>query len=88
MWASLTAGLAGQLLAKFLLAAGVGLVTFLGFNEVLSLALSQAQGLTTGLPENLVGLLGWCHADVPVSAFFAAHSASLAMTAVTRFMPK
>jgi len=89
MWAALTAGLAGQVLARFLLAAGVGFVTYVGFSELLSLALSQVQDIfAAGLTGDLLGLAGWAHLDVPISAWFSGHAAALALSAATRFIPK
>lgn len=88
MWASLTTGVLSSILGRALLALGIGFLTFAGFNEVLSLALSQIQTYLNGLPLQLLGLLGWCHADRPISAIFAGYAAALAMSAASRFVTK
>ena len=88
MWASLTTGVLSSILGRALLALGIGFLSFAGFNEVLQLALSQVQAYLNGLPLQLLGLLGWCHADRPISAIFAGYAAALAMSAASRFVTK
>jgi len=88
MWASLTTGVVSSIIGRALLALGIGFLSFIGFNEVLSLALAQVQTYLNGLPAQLLGLLGWCHADRPISAIFAAYAAALAMSAASRFVTK
>ena len=51
-------------------------------------ALVQVQTYLNGLPLQLLGLLGWCHADRPISAIFAGYAAALAMSAASRFVTK
>ena len=50
--------------------------------------MSRIQASLSGIPADLLGLLGYMHADVPVSAFFAGHSAALALSAAARFLHK
>lgn len=88
MWAALTSTMIGSILARALLALGVGIVSMVGFSELLQLAMGRIQASLSGIPADLLGLLGYMHADVPVSAFFAGHSAALALSAAARFLPK
>ncbi|MNZ21229.1 hypothetical protein D3C78_382960 [compost metagenome] len=88
MWAALTSTVIGSILARALLALGVGIVSMVGFSELLTLAMTRIQGLFGGIPGDLLGLLGFMHMDVPISAWFAGQAAALALSAATRFLPK
>lgn len=88
MWAALTSTMIGSILARALLALGVGIVSMVGFNELLELAMVKVQSLFTGIPAGLLGLMGYMHMDVPISAWFAGQAAALALSAATRFLPK
>jgi hypothetical protein len=88
MWAALTSTVIGSILARALLALGVGIVSMIGFSELLQLAMTRIQGLFVGIPADLLGLLGFMHMDVPISAWFAGQTAVLALSAATRFLPK
>ncbi|EIS3740371.1 DUF2523 domain-containing protein [Aeromonas hydrophila] len=88
MWAALTSTMIGSILARALLALGVGIVSMVGFNELLELAMVRVQSLFTGIPADLLGLMGYMHMDVPISAWFAGQAAALALSAATRFLPK
>ncbi|HDX8616821.1 TPA: DUF2523 domain-containing protein [Aeromonas dhakensis] len=88
MWAALTSTVIGSILARALLALGVGVLTMAGFSELLALAMTRVQVLFTGIPADLLGLLGYMHADVPISAWFAGQTAALALSTATRFLPK
>lgn len=88
MWAALTSTVLGSIIARSLLALGVGALSMLGFNELLQLAMTRVQSVLNGIPADLLGLLGYMHADVPVSAFFAGHTAALALSAATRWISK
>ena len=88
MWAALTSTMIGSILARALLALGVGVLTMAGFSELLGLAMTRVQTLFTGIPADLLGLLGYMHADVPISAWFAGQTAALALSTATRFLPK
>lgn len=88
MWTALTSTVIGSIIARALLALGVGIVSMIGFNELLSLALTRVQASLTGIPADMLGLLGYMHADVPISAFFAGHTAALALSAATRWISK
>lgn len=88
MCAALTSTVIGSILARALLALGVGVLTMAGFSELLELAMTRIQGLFTGIPADLLGLLGYMHADVPISSWFAGQAAALALSTATRFLPK
>ncbi|WP_421292220.1 DUF2523 family protein [Aeromonas veronii] len=88
MWAALTSTMIGSILARALLALGVGIVSMIGFSELLTMAMTRIQGLFVGIPVDLVGLMGYMHMDVPISAWFAGQAAALALSAATRFLPK
>ncbi|MEH8257799.1 DUF2523 family protein [Aeromonas veronii] len=88
MWAALTSTVIGSILARALLALGVGIVSMVGFSELLSMAMTRIQGLFGGIPADLLGLLGFMHMDVPISAWFAGQTAALALSTATRFLPK
>ncbi|MFQ2571924.1 DUF2523 family protein [Aeromonas caviae] len=88
MWAALTSTMIGSILARALLALGVGIVSMIGFNELLTLAMNRIHGLFAGVPADLLGLMGYMHADVPISAWFAGQTAALALSTATRFLPK
>ncbi|HDX8370000.1 TPA: DUF2523 domain-containing protein [Aeromonas dhakensis] len=78
----------GSILARALLALGVGIVSMIGFSELLTLAMNRIQGLFGGIPVDLLGLMGYMHMDVPISAWFAGQAAALALSAATRFLPR
>ncbi|MFM5139254.1 DUF2523 family protein [Aeromonas rivipollensis] len=88
MWAALTSTVIGSILARALLALGVGVLTMAGFSELLELAMTRIQALFTGIPADLLHLLGFMHMDVPISAWFAGQAAALALSTATRFLPK
>ncbi|WP_323938117.1 DUF2523 family protein [Aeromonas caviae] len=88
MWAALTSTVIGSILARALLALGVGILTMMGFEELLTLAMNKVEALFTGVPGDLLGLMGYMHADVPISAWFAGQTAALALSTATRFLPK
>ncbi|MFM5766939.1 DUF2523 family protein [Aeromonas caviae] len=88
MWAALTSTVIGSILARALLALGVGILSMMGFEELLSLAMDEIQALFTGIPADLLGLMGYMHADLPISAWFAGQTAALALSTATRFLPK
>ncbi|WP_439832780.1 DUF2523 family protein [Aeromonas caviae] len=88
MWATLTSTVIGSILARALLALGVGIVSMIGFSELLQLAMTRIQGLFGGIPADLLGLMGFMHVDVPISAWFAGQTAALALSTATRFLPK
>ncbi|WP_323899878.1 DUF2523 family protein [Aeromonas caviae] len=88
MWAALTSTVIGSILARALLALGVGIMSMIGFNELLTLAMSRIESLFTGIPADLLGLIGYMHADLPISAWFAGQTAALALSTATRFLPK
>jgi len=88
MWAALTSTVIGSILARALLALGVGIVSMVGFSELLQLAMTRIQGLFGGIPGDLLALMGFMHMDVPISAWFAGQAAALALSAATRFLPK
>lgn len=88
MWAALTSTMIGSILARALLALGVGIVSMIGFSELLTLAMTRIQGLFGGIPVDLLGLMGYMHMDVPISAWFAGQAAAIALSAATRFLPK
>ncbi|BED98953.1 DUF2523 family protein [Aeromonas dhakensis] len=88
MWAALTSTVIGSILARALLALGVGMVSMAGFSELLTMAMTRIQGLFVGIPVDLLGLMGYMHMDVPISAWFAGQAAALALSAATRFLPK
>ncbi|MFM4812785.1 MULTISPECIES: DUF2523 family protein [Aeromonas] len=88
MWAALTSTVIGSILARALLALGVGIVSMVGFSELLTLGMNRIQSLFSGIPADLLGLLGFMHMDVPISAWFAGQAAALALSAATRFLPK
>lgn len=88
MWATLTSTMIGSILARALLALGVGIVSMIGFSELLQLSMTRIQGLFGGIPADLLGLMGYMHADVPISAWFAGQTAALALSTATRFLPK
>jgi len=88
MWAALTSTVIGSILARALLALGVGIVSMIGFSELLTLAMNRIQGLFVGIPIDLLGLLGFMHMDVPISAWFAGQAAALALSTATKFLPK
>ncbi|MFQ2614375.1 DUF2523 family protein [Aeromonas caviae] len=88
MWATLTSTVIGSILARALLALGVGIVSMIGFSELLQLAMTRIQGLFGGIPADLLALLGFMHMDVPISAWFAGQAAALALSTATKFLPK
>lgn len=88
MWAALTSTVIGSILARALLALGVGIVSMVGFSELLQLAMTRIQGLFGGIPADLLALLGFMHMDVPISAWFAGQAAALALSTATKFLPK
>ncbi len=88
MWAALTSTVIGSILARALLALGVGIMSMIGFNELLTLAMSKVEALFSGIPADLLGLMGYMHVDVPISAWFAGQTAALALSTATRFLPK
>lgn len=88
MWAALTSTMIGSILARALLALEVGIVSMIGFSELLTMAMTRIQGLFVGIPVDLLGLMGYMHMDVPISAWFAGQAAALALSAATRFLPK
>lgn len=88
MWAALTSTVIGSILARALLALGVGILSMMGFEELLSLAMDEIEALFTGIPADLLGLMGYMHADLPISAWFAGQTAALALSTATRFLPK
>ncbi|MNR06087.1 hypothetical protein D3C85_1221490 [compost metagenome] len=80
--------MSGSILARAQLALGVGIGSMIGLSELLTLAMNRIQGLFVGIPIDLLGLLGFMHMDVPISAWFAGQAAALALSAATRFLPK
>ncbi|BBS87242.1 DUF2523 family protein [Aeromonas media] len=88
MWAALTSTVIGSILARALLALGVGILSMMGFEELLTLAMDEIEALFTGIPADLLGLMGYMHADLPISAWFAGQTAALALSTATRFLPK
>ncbi|WP_324026800.1 DUF2523 family protein [Aeromonas caviae] len=84
----MTSTVIGSILARALLALGVGIVSMIGFSELLQLAMTRIQGLFGGIPADLLALLGFMHMDVPISAWFAGQAAALALSTATKFLPK
>lgn len=85
MWRTFGAIVAANLVARVLLALGMGLVIFVGLGYVLEQISAAIQGYMQGLPADLVGLLGLTDIDLVVNMVISAYSARVAMAQLSKF---
>lgn len=69
---SFLATVAGPLVKRVLLALGIGMLTFTGFQVSVTAAKSYVQSNFGGLPSDVVHILGLMKFDVAVNIVFAA----------------
>lgn len=85
MWALFTSVAAGSVVARVLLALGVGFVTYVGFSSLITMASSQIEGQITGLPSDALNMMGLAGVDYLINIVFSAYSARVALMAVSSF---
>ncbi|WP_323884911.1 DUF2523 family protein [Aeromonas caviae] len=83
MWAAFGSLVAGNFVARILLALGVSFVSYQGLDAILSLATAEVHGLLSGLPSMALGLLGLARIDLCINLVLSGYAARLAMMAVT-----
>lgn len=69
---SFLATIAGPLVKRVLVALGIGMVTFAGFQLSVNAAKSYVQSNFSGLPSDVVHILGLLKVDVAINIVFAA----------------
>ena len=73
---------AGNFVARILVAIGVSFVTFQGFDLVLSIATSSLKSLFMGLPVDMAGLLGLADIDFAINLVLSGYAARVALLAL------
>lgn len=73
---------AGNFVARILLALGVSFVTFTGFDAILSAATDSIRALLIGLPGSVAHILGMGDIDIAINLILSAYAARLALFAV------
>lgn len=74
-----------HLVVKVLVALGVGIISYSGFNLLLQEVGTYIQQLFSNLPVNVVGLIGLTDIDLVINLLLSAYSARVAMAQLTRF---
>jgi hypothetical protein len=83
MWGAFGTLMAGNFVARILLALGVAVISYQGLDAILSLATAEIRQLVTGLPATALGLLGLARIDLCINLILSAYAARLAMAALT-----
>jgi hypothetical protein len=84
MWRSFGAIVAANLVARIFLALGLGFVTYVGLSAVLDQFSAALRSELTGLPADLVGLIGLTDLDIVINLVISAYSARLAISQLTK----
>lgn len=74
----------GPLVAKVLTSLGMGAVTYIGITVLLSAVRTYLIGSVTGLPADLLAILGLFKLDVAVNIMLSAVAARAALSGVNR----
>lgn len=74
---------AGSLIGRILIALGIGVVSYTGVSALLSSLRSEVQGYITGMPADILPILGALKLDVAVSIIFSAIAARFALQGLT-----
>lgn len=80
-WSFFGSLVAGNFVARILLALGVSFVTFQGLDAVLNAATDSLHGLFGSLPSNVGSLLGLADIDFALNMILSAYAARLVMFA-------
>jgi hypothetical protein len=76
------AAVAANLVARILMSLGVSFVTYTGFDTVLNYAFGMVKTSITGLPHNILCLLGLASVDIALNLLFSAYACRIAMAAM------
>lgn len=73
---------AGNFVARILVAIGVSFVTFQGFDLVLSTATSSLKSLFMGMPGDMAALLGLADIDFAINLVLSGYAARIALVSL------
>lgn len=73
---------AGNFVARILVALGVSFVTFQGFDAILSLATTSIRALFAGMPGDVAALLGLADVDFAINLILSGYAARIALLAL------
>lgn len=84
IWGFLGAGVVKSIVSKVLVALGVGFVSYVGFDSLLSTVLNEIKGNLSGIPNDALHFLGMARVDLGLNLIFSAMAARVAMAALKR----
>lgn len=73
----LTPYVIGALISRILFSLGLGVISYAGINMLLDSAFSAVQDYITGLPADMISLMGIAKIDIFINLIFSAYSISL-----------
>jgi Protein of unknown function (DUF2523) len=73
---------AGNFVARVLIALGISFVTFQGFDLVLSTAKASLKSLFIGMPADMVALLGLADIDFAINLILSGYAARIALVSL------
>lgn len=83
MWSLFTSIAAGSVVARVLLALGVGFVSYVGFNSVLGLATDMIHDMFSEIPMEPLMIMGLADVDLFINIVLSAYSARIALMSVS-----
>ena len=84
IWGFLGIGVVKSVVSKVLVALGVGFVSYVGFDSLLSTVFDALKGSMNSLPVDALHLLGMSRVDLGLNLIFSAMAARVAMAALKR----
>lgn len=85
MWARILPIAIGYILARILYALGIGVVTYIGLEQLLSWVTDQIQGYIGMLPALTLNLMGMARLDIAINVILSAYSVNLGLMALKKF---
>lgn len=79
IWAFLTVGIIGSIAKRVLSALGIGVVSYVGFDQLLSYVLGRLKHHLSELPAAALSLAGKANVDIAINIVFSAYAVSLTL---------
>lgn len=84
-WAFLTIGVIGSIAKRVLSALGVGVVSYVGFDQLLQFVRDQLEYQIGQMPLSVLQLAGLANVDIAINIVFSAYSISITLMIAKRF---
>lgn len=84
IWAYLSISVIGSIAKRVLSALGIGVVAYVGFDQLLQFVRSQLEVQIGQLPTAVLQLAGLANVDIAVNIIFSAYSVSVSLMVAKR----